>query len=69
MAINIIKKGSAIDLEKVNAIASELNINSKLVELLFSRGLSDIDKIHSFLYPKKENLYDEFIEKTKYIFE
>lgn len=63
MSINIIKNGSVIDYSKVNRIATELNINSKLVELLFSRGLSDIDQIEKFLYPKKENFYDPFLMK------
>ena len=63
MAINIVKNGSAIDFNKVNKIATELNINAKLVELLFSRGLSDVDKIKKFLYPNKENFYDPFLMK------
>lgn len=63
MAINIVKKGSDIDYSEVNRIATELNINNKLVELLFSRGLCDIDQIHKFLYPNKDNFYDPFLMK------
>lgn len=63
MAVNIVKKGSDINYSEVNKIASELNINNKLVELLFSRGLSDIEQIQKFLYPNKANFYDPFLMK------
>lgn len=63
MSINIVKKGSHIDYEKVKDIATKLNINDKLVEILFSRGLSDEEQIEKYLYPKKENFYDPFLLK------
>ncbi len=63
MSINIVKKGSHIDYSVVNKIATELNINNKLVELLFSRGLFDIDEIRKFLYPNKNNFYNPFLMK------
>ena len=57
------RNNSIIDYDAVSNIAASLNLNNKLVELLFSRGFIDEKSIVSFLHPNAENFYDPFLMK------
>ena len=51
------------DNEKVKRLASELNINPKLGNLLFSRGITNFDEAKIFFRPQLEFLHDPFLMK------
>jgi len=57
------RNAEIIDYNEVGRVANSLDLNSKLVELLFSRGLTDEKSIKSFLQPNVENFYDPFLLK------
>lgn len=64
MNITVAQKIDAmIDGERACKLASELNFDSKFVELLFTRGLDSAEKINNFLYPDKKLFYDPFLMK------
>ncbi|PLX05484.1 MAG: single-stranded-DNA-specific exonuclease RecJ [Marinilabiliales bacterium] len=51
------------DFESVERLSKELNINKKLVSLLFSRGVTTYDEAKQFFRPKLEHLHDPFLMK------
>lgn len=51
------------DIESVERLSKELNINKKLVSLLFSRGVTTFDEAKQFFRPKLEHLHDPFLMK------
>jgi len=51
------------DIESVERLSKELNINQKLVSLLFSRGVTTFDEAKQFFRPKLEHLHDPFLMK------
>jgi len=51
------------DFESVERLSKELNINKKLVSLLFSRGVTTFDEAKQFFRPKLEHLHNPFLMK------
>ena len=51
------------DIESVERLSKELNINKKLVSLLFSRGVTTFDEAKQFFRPKLEHLHNPFLMK------
>lgn len=51
------------DNEKVKRFSAELNINPKLGNLLFSRGITNFEDAKQFFRPKLEKLHDPFLMK------
>ena len=51
------------DFESVERLSKELNINKKLVSLLFSRGVTTYDEAKQFFRPKLEHMHDPFLMK------
>lgn len=52
-----------IDNRAVNETSEKLGLHSKIVEVLFSRGISDEESIRRFLNPSPDNFYDPFLMK------
>lgn len=63
MNVLLEKKCNSLDMGEVLSISSQLNINKRLVELLYSRGLDSVEKIRKYLYADVNNLYDPFLMK------
>ena len=57
------RNNTQIDYAEVERLSSSLNLNKKLVELLFSRGFNDEKSIISFIQPNADNFYDPFLMK------
>jgi single-stranded-DNA-specific exonuclease len=59
----IIRKlnNNTIDFELVGTIAKKLDLPFKFVELLFSRNLTDEDKIRKFIFSEQNDFYDPFL--------
>ncbi len=51
------------DLETVERLSSKLNIDSKLGNLLFLRGVSNYEEAKNFFRPKLDQLHDPFLMK------
>lgn len=48
------------DISLISDIAQKTNLDAKIVELLFSRGITTEDQIHKFLNPAKSDFIDPF---------
>lgn len=64
MNLNLIKKNKLdTDAKLITDLSKKLNLHSKLVELLISRGIDSEDKINIFLNPSVDDFYDPFLLK------
>ena len=63
MNYRIVKKNNDANTDNIKLVASQLNLNERLVEILFSRGLTDVDSINKYLNPDVKNLYDPYLMK------
>ena len=58
----ILKKKSAdVDMQAVRRISDEYRLHPRLVELLFSRGITDGAEISRYLHPDVSDLNDPFL--------
>ncbi|HIC91289.1 MAG TPA: single-stranded-DNA-specific exonuclease RecJ [Syntrophaceae bacterium] len=46
--------------DKVQELASQLNIHPLIIQVLFNRGIEEKDSIHKFLYPSLKDLHSPF---------
>lgn len=49
--------------EKINNLARQIGVSPLLVDILFKRGISDVDKIKTFLYGSEQPFHDPFLLK------
>ncbi len=61
--MKFVKNNTKIDRNKVASIAKELHLRTSVVELLFSRGITDAGEIDKFLHPLDQPLFDPFLLK------
>ena len=49
--------------DEINNFARQIGVSSLLIDILFKRGISDIDAIKTFLYGSEEPFHDPFLLK------
>lgn len=47
--------------QKINTISNNLNLDSNIIRLLFSRRINSEEKIKDFLYPSEKDFFDPFL--------